>query len=597
MLKFNFIISFLSKKEKRHLFGVFICMVLVGFLEIVGVGSISPFISVVSNPEIIYTNNNLKYIFELFNFKDVSGFIIFLGVVVIVFLTISNLARTGISFLTRYFAGRRLHTISVRLMEKYIYQPYVFFLNKNTSDISKNILGEVSNYVNGVLVTMLQLFTNVIITGSILIFLFIINPLVAVISIGILGFLYITIFFGARVFLHKKGKERAEAQSMKYKYVSEAFNGIKDVKLLNREKIFVDQFSVPSRKFAINNAISDVVGDAPRYIIETIAFSGIVAILLVQLSAGKDVGGLLPTLTVFAFGGFRMLPALNKIFNAVAKMKYNFPVVEILHKDYREIPDGEKPANGAGITPIGLNKNLDLKNIVFKYPNTSEPVIRNQGLKIKANTSIGFIGPTGCGKTTLVDIILGLLDAESGEMFVDDIKIDGDNKRSWQANLGYVPQSIYLTDDSIKKNIAFGIPEDDIDMEAVKKAAGIANLESFIENDLKDKYDTVVGERGVRLSGGQRQRIGIARAVYHDPSVLIMDEATSALDGLTENAIMDAINNLSHKKTIIMIAHRLTTVKECDVIYIMDKGVIVDQGEYNELLERNDQFRMMAEGN
>jgi ABC-type multidrug transport system fused ATPase/permease subunit len=222
--------------------------------------------------------------------------------------------------------------------------------------------------------------------------------------------------------------------------------------------------------------------------------------------------------------------------------------------------------------------------------------VKDQSLTIKANTTIGLVGPTGCGKTTLVDIILGLLTVQAGNMYVDGIEITQENVDAWQANLGYVPQNIYLTDDTIAKNIAFGVPEDEVDFNAVKKAASVANLSEFVEKELERGYDTIVGDRGIRLSGGQRQRIGIARALYHDPSVLILDEATSALDGLTEMAIMDAIHNLSHQKTIIMIAHRLTTVKECDVIYVMDKGRIVDSGKYDELIQRNERFRRMAEG-
>jgi ABC-type multidrug transport system fused ATPase/permease subunit len=245
---------------------------------------------------------------------------------------------------------------------------------------------------------------------------------------------------------------------------------------------------------------------------------------------------------------------------------------------------------------MDFHKNIRLENIIFSYPNKEKSTINNQSLTIELNTSIALVGETGCGKTTFIDIILGLLEPKSGKIFIDDIEINDKNRKNWQKNLGYVPQSIYLTDDTIRNNIAFGVDPNKIDDNAVIKAADIARLHNFVTEELEKGYDTIIGERGVRLSGGQRQRIGIARAVYHDPSVLILDEATSALDGLTEGAIMDAIRALGHKKTIIIIAHRITTVRNCDVIYMMDKGTIVDSGNYEVLYEKNETFRKMADG-
>lgn len=590
------ILAFLTKREKIQLLIIFLIMVFVGLLEVIGVGSISPFMAVVSNPDTVKTNYYLNWMFNALKFGSVRNFIIFLGFFVIIFLAISNMSRAGISFLIKYYSGRRLHSVSLRLMKKYLYQPYVFFLNKNSADLSKNILSEVSIFISGVLITALQLMTNVIIFLSILILLVIINPIVALSISGVLGFTYFFIFSLVKSFLQRKGIERAKVNSLKYKFVSEAFSGIKDVKLLGCENVFLRLFSRPSLKFAMNNALSDVVGDIPKYILEIIAFGSIIGLILYKLNYGERVEDFLPTLTLYSFGGYRMIPALQKIFRAISKIKYNIPVVEILYNDYHYLPDGSDFLKDGSVLPLPFKKEISLQEISFRYPNTQEAVVRKQSLSIKVNTSVGFVGPTGCGKTTLIDIILGLLKAQEGRILVDGVEVNDERIRNWQANLGYVPQSIYLIDDTIKKNIAFGVPDDEIDSSAVKRAADIANLHDFIEKDLEAGYETMVGERGVRLSGGQRQRIGIARAVYHNPSVLIMDEATSALDGLTESAIMDAIHNLSHKKTIIMIAHRLTTVKECDIIHMMDKGCIIDSGKYNELIERNEQFRRMAEG-
>jgi ABC-type multidrug transport system fused ATPase/permease subunit len=314
-----------------------------------------------------------------------------------------------------------------------------------------------------------------------------------------------------------------------------------------------------------------------------------------MMLAGNNIANFIPILTVYALGAYRLLPQLQKIFRAITSIRYHFSAVKNLDYAFQKTPPGISLDTG-NIQKLKFNYTIKLENISFAYPDTENDVIRKQNLSIKFNTSVAFVGPTGCGKTTLVDIILGLLYPDTGRITVDNVEINEHNIKSWQKNLGYVPQSIYLTDDTIRNNIAFGISPKEIDEDMLIQAAGMANIHDFIINELKEGYNTVIGERGIRLSGGQRQRIGIARAIYNNPSVLVLDEATSALDTLTENAIMDAINNLSHKKTIIMIAHRITTVKNCDVIYLMEKGLVIDHGSYNELCEKNLSFRKMAEG-
>jgi ABC-type multidrug transport system fused ATPase/permease subunit len=382
---------------------------------------------------------------------------------------------------------------------------------------------------------------------------------------------------------------------LQYKYVNETFGGIKDIKILGKERVFLNLFSVPSRKFAANDMKNEIIGELPKYIMETIAIGGILCVIVLMVHSGSKMDEFLPVLTIYAFGAYRLLPSLQKIFRAVSNIKYHFKVIENLNRDYNALPDGASLSSDE--TPrMQFEREIKLENIVFSYPNTNKDTINNQSLVIKNNTSVALVGSTGCGKTTIIDIILGLLEAKSGRIFVDGTEINDTNRKNWQKNLGYVPQFIYLTDDTIRNNIAFGIDPQKIEDEAIIRAAKIANIHDFVSGELSEGYNTVIGERGIRLSGGQRQRIGIARAVYHDPSVLILDEATSALDSLTEIAIMDAIKNLRNKKTIIMIAHRITTVKSCDVIYLMEKGTIIDSGHYSDLYQRNASFRKMADG-
>jgi ABC-type multidrug transport system fused ATPase/permease subunit len=595
MAKIKIILSILNKREKRQLVLIFLVLLMMGFIELAGVGSISPFITVISNAKIIHTNTYLSKVYAFFNFSSDTSFIIAFGIAVIAVLVLSNVFLSLITFIIYYYSAKRCYSISMRLYERYLRQPYIFYLNVNTADLSRNILGDIPTYVNQLLVVLLQIVSNSIISLSIIILLIIINPIMALAISAVLIAAYFLIFTFVRNFLLRRGKERNLYNSLKYKCINETFGGIKDIKILGMEQVFLNQFSVPLRRMAINDSLHDVINDMPKYLLESVAFSGILGIIIFMISSGKTIESFFPVLSVYIFGAYRLLPTLQKLFKGLANIRYHFPSVENLYRDFNNLPQGEA-LSGEDIPKMEFQRQISLKDIRFSYPNTAKEVIKSQSIVINHNTSIAFVGATGCGKTTLVDIILGLLEPQGGKIFIDDTEITGENRKSWQKNLGYVPQSIYLTDDTIRRNIAFGIAPEAVDGEAVIKAAQTANIHDFIVNETEKGYDTVVGERGIRLSGGQRQRIGIARAVYHDPSVLILDEATSALDGLTENAIIDAINNLNHKKTIIMIAHRITTVKYCDLIYLMDNGRITDYGRYEELYERNESFKKMADG-
>jgi ABC-type multidrug transport system fused ATPase/permease subunit len=595
MNKIKLILSLLDKHEKSKLIVVFFAMLVMGVIELVGIGSIGPFISVVSNPDIIRTNSYLDKVYTYFNFSSDNSFIVFIGIAVIAVLFFSNFFLACVYFIINYYSGKRRHSMAMRLFEKYLRQSYIFFLNTNTAELSRNILGDINTFIDKILITSLNLISSLIICLAIIILLIIINPLLSLIISAIIGASYFIIYSIVRKFINKIGLERSVQNTLKYKYVNETFGGIKDIKILGKERVFLNLFSGPSKKFAMNDVKNEIIGEIPKYLIETIAIGSILCVIIVMIKGGSKMEEFLPVLTIYAFGAYRLLPSLQKIFRAVSNIKYHFKIIDNLSRDYNTLPDGA-PLDIDDIPRMQFEREIKLENIVFLYPNTNKDIIKNQNLIIKNNTSIALVGSTGCGKTTIIDIILGLLEAQSGSICIDGIAINDANRKSWQKNLGYVPQSIYLTDDTIRNNIAFGIDPKKIDDAAVIQAAKLANIHNFVVDELAQGYNTVIGERGIRLSGGQRQRIGIARAVYHDPSVLILDEATSALDSLTETAIMDAIKNLSHKKTIIMIAHRITTVKGCDIIYLMEKGIIVDCGHYDVLYQRNDNFRKMANG-
>jgi len=427
----------------------------------------------------------------------------------------------------------------------------------------------------------------------------IVDPIIAITIVVVLGGFYGIVYKLARMRLISIGRMQVEANKMKYKTANEAFSGIKDLKVLHKEHWFLKLFGVHAKLHAQANSTAGLISQIPRYALETLAFGGILLIVLFFLVSMEETAGeVVPLLSLYAFSGYRLLPALQNIFSSISSMRYNSHSLMVLYSDLsKDIVPVFHEQNVVAIQNSQLLRfrhELVLRDVTYSYPGCNVPAIKNINITINYNTTVGFVGGTGSGKTTTVDIILGLLTQSSGQILVDETELTNENIRQWQDKLGYVPQHIYLSDDTIIGNIAFGVPQHEINMEAVVNAAKIARLQEFIEDELPDKYKTVIGERGVRLSGGQRQRIGIARALYHDPEVLIMDEATSALDGITETVVMDAIHALSRRKTIILIAHRLTTVKNCETIYILEQGNITNQGTYDELMESCSWFQEVA---
>lgn len=588
------IYSLLNKKERRQFFRLILAVVFVGLIEVAGIASIMPFMAVVANPEVVENNRYLHWAYQGLDFTSVNSFLVFLGFLVFFILLLSNAIKALVLWLELNFVHFRLYSLSRRLLFSYLSQPYVFFLGQNTAILGKNILQEVSKFSHEVLRPCTQIFSRLVSTLFILGLLFVVEPVLAVMIVLILGCSYVLIYFFAQRKLKRLGEERFEANTQRSKAAGEAFGGIKDLKLLNRERYFLDHFSCHSREAESKMVTHGLISQLPSYIMEILAFGGIMIIVLYFLMIRQDFGQTLPVIALYAFAGYRLMPALQGIFSAASLLRFNLAVLDALHRDLAGIIEIPAAWQQEKLPALPLRDKIELASVTFTYPGAETPVIQELNLTIEKNTNIGLVGETGSGKTTTVDILLGLFTPEQGSLMVDGVPVTSSNLLQWQRNLGYVPQSIFLSDDSLASNIAFGVPPEEIDMTAIKRAARIANLQEFVTNELPEGYGTNVGERGVRLSGGQRQRIGIARALYHDPDVLIMDEATSALDGITEEAVIQAIRNLAGKKTIITIAHRLTTLKDCDLIYIMDKGQIVEQGTYTELCGSSGRFRAMA---
>jgi len=587
-----------TPRERMQAVLIFIASLGTAFAQAFGVASIFPFINVVMNPDIVQQNKWLSLIYNKLHFSDINSFIFFLGMTVFLIVIFSSIISAITTWgKTRFTLGKN-HSLSRRLLNVYLSQPYEYFLQKNSSELGKNVLSEINQLTSQLLISLFDIIINGLMVVVILAMLFVVDVTVTIGAIIFLGGSYGIINYFVRNKLRATGQERLEANRGRFRMANEALTSIKTTKIMGIESFFLDNYSNFSRKFARLNVFAHVIGEIPRYLLEAVAFGGIIFFVIFMIARGERVIDFVPLLSLYAFAAYRTLPALNRLFGAMTRVYYNTAIVDKIYEDMIEIEPQKKPIikPATAKSELLFNKSIKLQNIKFSYKDTSYNVIDSINLTIPKNNIIGFVGPTGCGKTTLVDVILGLLTPQEGKIIVDDVEITEENITAWQRKIGYVPQEIYLSDDKICKNIAFGIPEKDIDMQ-VKFAAKIAAIEKFIEIELPKKYNTIIGERGVRLSGGQRQRIGLARALYRNPEVLVLDEATSSLDGATEEIVLKAIQSAAKSRTVIMIAHRLNTLKDCAQIYILEQGKIRGQGTYEELLKQNKQFRNMAKIN
>jgi len=587
----------LSSQERKGAAYLLVVILITALFDVLGIASILPFIAVLSNPNLISSNEfliNTYQIFSLIGVKNEKQFLFVLGIMVLILLMISLTFRALTQYLLFRFSLRREFTIGKKIIKCYLHQPYSWFLQKNSANLGKNILSEVNTVIQQTIIPILNFFAQSAIVVTIIILLIIIDPVLAL-SVGfVLSISYFGIFYYSRKTLSQLGKERFQANLDRFSIVAESFGGVKELKIRGMENFFIQKFSKPSEIYANKNALAAIIGNLPRFFLEGIAFGGILIIILVLMSTGKGFTNILPIISLYAFAGYRLLPALQQIYNSLTQMRFSKLALHALHKDLISLnSDTERLDNNYSEKDFFLQKSIDLKNIYFKYPNSKDYTIKNLTCTIPALSKTAIIGTTGSGKTTIVDIILGLIEPNKGFLTCDGKNIDKQNKRFWQKNIGYVPQQIYLSDDSVAANIAFGVEKKNINQKSLEKAAKLANIHEFIIKELENQYDTNLGERGIRLSGGQRQRIGIARALYNNPKIIIFDEATSALDNITEKVVMESIYNLESDITVILITHRISIAKEFDKILLLDEGSLKVQGTFEELSKENIIFKKM----
>ena len=581
----------LSPKERRKGILVILLTLLTGVVEVLGAASILPFLTLLGNNNVIESNIFLFYLRDFTGITNRDDFLFFVGILLFFILLFSLIIKALSNYVLLKYCALREYTLSKRLLKLYLVQPYAWFISKNSSDVAKNILSESAEVIREGLTPMMNLISGLILASSMLLLIFIFTPNFALIFLLVLFTSYYTIYKLFKNILNKTGEEKLNSNKERFISINEVFGAVKQVKLSGLEDQFIKKYSSPAYTFANSTAKARIIDSSPKYFVEAIGFGGMLLAILYLMKTNGEISKALPSIGLCAYAGYRLLPSLQLIYQSISRLKYAGPSVENLYNDFKRLKKTKQREKNCN--KIFPKRSINIKDLNFRYLNKNSFSLKDINLEIKAQNSTGFVGLTGSGKTTLIDIILGLLQPDRGSIFIDKIKITNNNRFYWQDSIGYVPQNIYLSDDSIAANIAFGVEKSKIDYEKVKKFAKLAEIDEFIENLLPNGYETFVGERGTKLSGGQMQRIGIARALYMDPNVLILDEASSALDNITEMKLMNNIYNLQKKITIIIIAHRLSSLQNCNQIYLLEKGRILESGKYDELLKKSKIFKKM----
>ena len=568
---------------ERHSTVALLGLMFIGMaLETLSIGLVIPALALLTQQDLVHDYPALQPVLQTLGNPSqpaliIGGMMVLVGVYLIKGLFLALLAWQQ----TRFAFGVQVQ-LSQRLFTVYLRQPYTFHLQRNSAQLIRNVINEAGLFTSNGILPGMMLLTELLVLLGLCSLLIVVEPLGAFIVVGVLG----TAAFGfhhlTRRHVSRWGAARLHHEGLRIQHLQQGLGGAKDVKLLGRETDFLDQYRQHNVQSARMSQLQVTLKQLPRLWLELLAVSGLAALVISMLAQDRALGTVLPTLGLFAAAAFRLMPSVNRILSAIQSLRYSLPVIDVLHTELAlaapEVADTHSPV-------IPFRAALELNQVTYTYPDGTEPALKDISLTIRHGESVGFIGASGAGKSTLVDILLGLLTPTSGEVRVDskDIQI---NLRHWQDQIGYVPQSIFLTDDTLRRNVAFGLTEDQIDNGAVTRAIQAAQLEEFVAS-LPDSLETLVGERGIRLSGGQRQRIGVARALYHNPAVLVLDEATSALDTATEEGVIQEVTALQGSKTIIIVAHRLSTVAHCGRLYRLEHGKIIAEGASAKVLSAN----------
>jgi ABC-type bacteriocin/lantibiotic exporter with double-glycine peptidase domain len=589
--------ALLTARERLQFLFLVLAALVMTALELFGIGAIVAFMGLLAQPDLVFQNRWLSRLYILMGIDDAHQFILICGFTLLLIYLLRNLFAAFMVWLQLRFVWGILLSLSIKLLEKYIYSPYQYFLTRNTSEMQRNLLSEMDQIVNNAILPATRLITQSIMAGCILALLFWSDPVLAGAITMLFGGVYTWLYIGFRHRLSTTGARRVAANQSRFKTLSEVLGGIKEVRMTGREQYFIDSFTEALRRYTRQMIASGLIAQLPSYLIESLAIGGILGVTLYIVGVKQTVQEVIPVATLYAVAAYRILPALQQITQALAALQFNRNSLNVISRDLALTDRQPVAAQIREIRklPIICKDSIQLQDVSFRYPAAETNAVERLTLTIRKNTSTGLVGTTGAGKSTVADIMLGLLIPQSGQVRIDQTPITEQTAPAWQIHTGYVPQQIFLTDDTVARNIAFGVKPEDIDHDAMTEAARMAHIYEFVTGELPNGFNTVVGERGIRLSGGQRQRIAIARALYHKPELLVFDEATNALDGATETIIRQSVRQLAGTKTLLIIAHRLNTVKDCDVIYVLEHGRIIASGNYDELMKDCDIFRAMAQ--
>jgi ATP-binding cassette, subfamily B, bacterial PglK len=578
--------SILLARERNKGYIFIAYMFISMFLETLGIGLIAPLIKAISDPNILISNNYLSGIIQLLEIDNFKSLILTFSFGLVIIYLFKNAFLTYFTwFKLNYLSNLRMN-LSNRLLKVYLTQPYTFHLQNNSGQLIQNTLSEVTVFTGRLLGPMVVILTESLVLFGIAILLFFIEPIGASFVILLIGFVAKLMLLITRKRIIRWGKERQYHDGKKIQHLQQGLGGVKDALILGKIQYFLDQFKIHNLLSRRPDQKQAFVQEIPRFFFEVLAVIGLVMIIIIMSFQEKEFSSILATLGIFGAAAFRIMPSITRIIAAIQSVRYGYPVLEKLYCEFKLKESSYLIDSRVTIDNFAeQGKELIFDNVTFSYPNSSQPSLKNASLSIMHGDCIGIVGASGAGKSTLVDILLGLLKSDDGKVLVNHKDIHK-SLSSWQSQIGYVPQFIYLTDDTLRKNIAFGVAEDMIDNDSIDKAINAAQLSDFIK-ELPYGVNTKVGERGTRLSGGQRQRIGIARALYNNPNIIVFDEATSSLDYSTEKRIMETVYELNKYKTIIIIAHRLSTLEYCDRIYRLESGIVTEETDLDKLLNQN----------
>lgn len=570
----------LDKKQKRTMGGLMVLMVIGAALQTAGVGMLVQVVTVVMDPEAVEKSGLVKTVYDMLGFTDYSRFSIMVMAMLILVFAVKNLFLFLQQKLTFAFVYTNQFRTSERMMRNYLRRSYEFYLNADTAVVQRSITADVNN-MYALILALLQLMSDGVVSVFIVCYCLSKSGVMTILLAVVLIALMVMIKKVLKPVMYKAGKDNQDYYSGLFKWISQTVQGIKEVKVAGKERYFVSEYHKCGKGYVDAVQKYSLYNNVPKLLIETACVAVMMGYMIALTAMGRSTGDMLEILSTLAAAAFVLLPCVNRINNQINSMAYFEPFFMGVSDNLQDEISGENTDMSFAAEEeekLPVTKSIELKNITYAYPNTDKLIFDHAELTIPIGASVGIVGTSGAGKSTVVDILLGLLQVKEGAVYADGVDVK-QNYRRWLKNIGYIPQMIFMLDDTIRKNVAFGVPEDKIDEERLWEVLREARLDEFVRT-LPEGLDTGIGERGIRLSGGQRQRIGIARALYHDPEVLVLDEATSALDNDTEKAIMDSINLLHGRKTLIIIAHRLQTIEKCDIVYRVENGkAVIERGK------------------